>query len=1345
MSELTIIHDNEKKNIESNSVDIDIEEIDKRTDGSNSIVDIFDILNNYEKHYKISEKSYNNYTVEGKDSSNNNFSLKILKTDSKNDDNKNSYNSKNNEIKINESKKKDESEERDGSKEITSKDINNNDNNNINNNIIVNTISETNETFLLSDSQNDNSNKITVNSNGENKVEFSIDKNNINAKSENAIWQHSNDINIHTKEISLDNNPSVTYNQIKKNTLKKEEMFKCNSLSHLEKQLDTTSPILPASNISPEDIKPYSTETPSEFLQRLKQYTPEYEIFKYVSKGTPFYLKILNTLMENISFHKVSIDRALRIFLLNYSLPVESQEIDRVIKALADKYYKDNPEIYPSSDYPYILAYSLIMLNTDLHNPKVKSKITVKQFISNVEHSEIKYYIPKEILEIIYDNIKNSEFINLNQSSPTPPTLKKKGSVLQRSLSILQRRSLSSSSSSNFHLDKQEKQIYNISKFENNYDVALDLEYSISSLSNIKIELSSYLYIDTPNLYDLSVITDGFPSKNNSNESLHQLNPIESPSKTYQNSPLSLNSQLYNFYTTEGLNNDDLLNITEENSGNKKSSKNNSRDELDFKIEDTNTNVEYQPKPKKSIDNSDLEQIIIKSRFNELTEKPEKKKKGLLNYTLGRKQQHLFEKGSFLSIIDSKISSSLTAIDDYNQRSLANYVDLKSTQNMLLSTAKINNNRCDNTNNENSLNDTNNCINKEISIKHEEIDSRCNIDCNYIENNLNNSISLNESINKKNIQCQNVQMNSKMNMNKVDKNQNISKLVLQLKEGKMKKGTFCDKTGKNVWNGKLSTYWVVLCEDRLILFSNWKWFLNNNKSDRQKKDQSTIINVPKVSYIIPITNCVCVYSKFEFKERNIFHICFDKKDIIFEVDTKESMIEWMNSINFLSSFITANLNPLKCSKNIKSSDCITNSISNLEKELDLALNISNEDIDDKDTEDDYLFVSSINEKTKDSINEKTNDSINEKINHSINEKTNDSINEKTNDSVNEKVNNSIKDGDNINNNNKKDSESSINDDNERSENYGNNEENIIDNNCKKCENINNEKGILDLKESVIYSPYNINYIEFENDNLLEYYIKDVIEKYEMKNTEYLNVIHENKKLYNQYIVLLPISKTAKQKFSEQLTKIIRQIRKNKIMYERYCCYIYFLKNCFEVDVTSNSNIYREIDSDLNDISELDTLNNNESQENEITRTDNDNNNTTVNNINNCNITDFDNNNNKRIDNNYENEDGSYNNLDSNELNKIEYCKNKENNNIKASTTINSICSNTSTSTTSTNTITKNNAYNSTSPSHNTKEDKNEFNTLKEDFVDKNDNLNISDSSNSTIKKSNMCDEQKKLF
>jgi len=57
------------------------------------------------------------------------------------------------------------------------------------------------------------------------------------------------------------------------------------------------------------------------------------------------------------------------------------------------------------------------MLNTDLHNPKVKNKITAKQFISNVEHSEIKYYIPKEILEVNILILKIIKFIkNINKT-----------------------------------------------------------------------------------------------------------------------------------------------------------------------------------------------------------------------------------------------------------------------------------------------------------------------------------------------------------------------------------------------------------------------------------------------------------------------------------------------------------------------------------------------------------------------------------------------------------------------------------------------------------------------------------------------------------------------------------------------------------------------------------------------------------------------------------------------------------------------------------------------------------------------------------------------------------------
>jgi len=69
------------------------------------------------------------------------------------------------------------------------------------------------------------------------------------------------------------------------NDLKNEQVYKCNSFSTVEKQILPDSPITLVSNVSPESIKPLEDETPAQFLQRLKQYTPEFDIFKYVSKG----------------------------------------------------------------------------------------------------------------------------------------------------------------------------------------------------------------------------------------------------------------------------------------------------------------------------------------------------------------------------------------------------------------------------------------------------------------------------------------------------------------------------------------------------------------------------------------------------------------------------------------------------------------------------------------------------------------------------------------------------------------------------------------------------------------------------------------------------------------------------------------------------------------------------------------------------------------------------------------------------------------------------------------------------------------------------------------------------
>jgi brefeldin A-inhibited guanine nucleotide-exchange protein len=59
------------------------------------------------------------------------------------------------------------------------------------------------------------------------------------------------------------------------------------------------------------------------------------------------------------------------------------------METFADIYTKQSPGgIFGHADTVFVLAYSTIMLNTDLHNPQVKTKMTVEQFISNNKGEE---------------------------------------------------------------------------------------------------------------------------------------------------------------------------------------------------------------------------------------------------------------------------------------------------------------------------------------------------------------------------------------------------------------------------------------------------------------------------------------------------------------------------------------------------------------------------------------------------------------------------------------------------------------------------------------------------------------------------------------------------------------------------------------------------------------------------------------------------------------------------------------------------------------------------------------------------------------------------------------------
>jgi brefeldin A-inhibited guanine nucleotide-exchange protein len=46
------------------------------------------------------------------------------------------------------------------------------------------------------------------------------------------------------------------------------------------------------------------------------------------------------------------------------------------MEKFAERFVRCNPASFKSADVAYVLAYSVIMLNTDLHNPQVKKKMT---------------------------------------------------------------------------------------------------------------------------------------------------------------------------------------------------------------------------------------------------------------------------------------------------------------------------------------------------------------------------------------------------------------------------------------------------------------------------------------------------------------------------------------------------------------------------------------------------------------------------------------------------------------------------------------------------------------------------------------------------------------------------------------------------------------------------------------------------------------------------------------------------------------------------------------------------------------------------------------------------------
>ena len=120
-------------------------------------------------------------------------------------------------------------------------------------------------------------------------------------------------------------------------------------------------------------------------------------------------LKVMRAYVDAMDFSGFGLDDAIRKFLEGFRLPGESQKIDRLMEKFAERYHVQNPTRYRSADTAYVLAFSVIMLNTDAHNPGVKNKMTKEGFLKNNRGIDDGQDLDQKELGALYDRIVNNE------------------------------------------------------------------------------------------------------------------------------------------------------------------------------------------------------------------------------------------------------------------------------------------------------------------------------------------------------------------------------------------------------------------------------------------------------------------------------------------------------------------------------------------------------------------------------------------------------------------------------------------------------------------------------------------------------------------------------------------------------------------------------------------------------------------------------------------------------------------------------------------------------------------------------------------------------------------------
>ncbi|XP_014481988.1 PREDICTED: IQ motif and SEC7 domain-containing protein 1 isoform X4 [Dinoponera quadriceps] len=128
-----------------------------------------------------------------------------------------------------------------------------------------------------------------------------------------------------------------------------------------------------------------------------------------------FNMAVLECFSHELDLSGMQVDVALRKFQAYFRMPGEAQKIERLMEVFSQRYCQCNPDVISrlrSPDTVFVLAFAIIMLNTDLHTPNLKPerRMRLEDFVKNLRGIDDCGDIDRDILVGIYERVKDNEF-----------------------------------------------------------------------------------------------------------------------------------------------------------------------------------------------------------------------------------------------------------------------------------------------------------------------------------------------------------------------------------------------------------------------------------------------------------------------------------------------------------------------------------------------------------------------------------------------------------------------------------------------------------------------------------------------------------------------------------------------------------------------------------------------------------------------------------------------------------------------------------------------------------------------------------------------------------------------